>query len=272
MRRIYATSRSPRPGVWNRVEYRPLEGFVFAVSPFNFTSIGGNLPTAPALMGNTVLLEAGLDRGLLDLLHHAAARGRGAAAGRDQLPAGRRGAEIGDPVLAHRSFGGHPLHRLDAGLPGDVEARSARTSTSYHDLPAASWARPAARTSSSPIRSADADGARHRASCAAPSSTRDRSARRPRASTCPQRCGPRCARCSSSEIERRSGWATSRDFRNFMGAVIDQRRLRPRSAATSSRRASEAEREIVAGGDRRRARATSSSPPSGPARGSALPS
>ena len=41
--------------MWNSVEYRPLEGFVYAVTPFNFTSIGGNLPTAPALMGNTVL-------------------------------------------------------------------------------------------------------------------------------------------------------------------------------------------------------------------------
>jgi 1-pyrroline-5-carboxylate dehydrogenase len=43
------------PGVWNRVEYRPLEGFVYAITPFNFTAIAGNLPTAPALMGNTVL-------------------------------------------------------------------------------------------------------------------------------------------------------------------------------------------------------------------------
>jgi len=43
------------PGVWNRVEYRPLEGFVYAVSPFNFTAIGGNLPAAPALMGNVVI-------------------------------------------------------------------------------------------------------------------------------------------------------------------------------------------------------------------------
>ncbi|MGH3423599.1 MAG: L-glutamate gamma-semialdehyde dehydrogenase [Nocardioidaceae bacterium] len=42
-------------GVWNRVDHRPLEGFVLAVSPFNFTAIGGNLPTAPALMGNTVV-------------------------------------------------------------------------------------------------------------------------------------------------------------------------------------------------------------------------
>ena len=43
------------PGVWNRLEYRPLEGFVYAISPFNFTAIGGNLPCAPALMGNVVI-------------------------------------------------------------------------------------------------------------------------------------------------------------------------------------------------------------------------
>ena len=43
------------PGTWNRFDYRPLEGFVYAISPFNFTAIGGNLCTAPALMGNTVL-------------------------------------------------------------------------------------------------------------------------------------------------------------------------------------------------------------------------
>ena len=43
------------PGMWNRLEYRPLEGFVYAVSPFNFTAIGGNLPCAPALMGNVVV-------------------------------------------------------------------------------------------------------------------------------------------------------------------------------------------------------------------------
>ena len=41
--------------MWNRLDYRPLEGFVFAVTPFNFTSIAGNLPTAPAIMGNTVV-------------------------------------------------------------------------------------------------------------------------------------------------------------------------------------------------------------------------
>ena len=43
------------PGVWNRIDHRPLEGFVYAITPFNFTAIAGNLPTAPALMGNTVI-------------------------------------------------------------------------------------------------------------------------------------------------------------------------------------------------------------------------
>lgn len=73
-------------GVWNRLEYRPLEGFVFAISPFNFTAIGGNLPGAPALMGNVVvwkpspsavassylvhqiLLEAGLPPGVIQFV------------------------------------------------------------------------------------------------------------------------------------------------------------------------------------------------------------
>lgn len=76
---------SPK-GIWNRVEYRPLEGFVFAVTPFNFSSIGGNLPTAPAIMGNTVLwkpartqlysayftmkllMEAGVPEGVINFL------------------------------------------------------------------------------------------------------------------------------------------------------------------------------------------------------------
>jgi 1-pyrroline-5-carboxylate dehydrogenase len=52
---IYRQQPISSPGIWNRVEYRPLEGFVFALTPFNFTSIAGNLPAAPAVMGNTVV-------------------------------------------------------------------------------------------------------------------------------------------------------------------------------------------------------------------------
>jgi 1-pyrroline-5-carboxylate dehydrogenase len=53
--RIYQEQPASSPGVWNRLDHRPLEGFVYAITPFNFTAIGGNLPTAPALMGNTVV-------------------------------------------------------------------------------------------------------------------------------------------------------------------------------------------------------------------------
>ena len=86
MVRMYEEQPFSSPGVWNRMEYRPLEGFVFAITPFNFTAIGGNLPTAPALMGNTVvwkpaatsalssyyvmrlLQEAGLPDGVVNLV------------------------------------------------------------------------------------------------------------------------------------------------------------------------------------------------------------
>ncbi len=52
---IYANQPQNSPGMWNRMDYRPLEGFVYTVTPFNFTSIGGNLSSAPALMGNAVI-------------------------------------------------------------------------------------------------------------------------------------------------------------------------------------------------------------------------
>ena len=54
-RQILAQQPVSGPGVWNRTDHRPLEGFVYAITPFNFTAIAGNLPTAPALMGNTVV-------------------------------------------------------------------------------------------------------------------------------------------------------------------------------------------------------------------------
>jgi len=54
-RQLIAEQPQSSPGVWNRTDHRPLEGFVYAITPFNFTAIAGNLPTAPALMGNVVL-------------------------------------------------------------------------------------------------------------------------------------------------------------------------------------------------------------------------
>ena len=91
--------------IWDRMDYRPLEGFIFAVTPFNFVSIAGNLPTAPAIMGNTVLwkpassvtytahlimqilMEAGLPDGVVNMIT-------------------ARGADIGDLVLKNRNLAG----------------------------------------------------------------------------------------------------------------------------------------------------------------------
>lgn len=92
-------------GIWNRVEYRPLEGFIFAVTPFNFTAISGNLPAAPALMGNTVVwkpadsqiysaqvvmeifIKAGLPAGVINLVYV-------------------NGPEAGGVIFKHPDFGG----------------------------------------------------------------------------------------------------------------------------------------------------------------------
>jgi len=86
MTEIYAQQPESSDGIWNRVEQRPLEGFIFALTPFNFTAIAGNLPTAPAMMGNTVVwkcsntqvysakvlmdvfVEAGVPAGVINLM------------------------------------------------------------------------------------------------------------------------------------------------------------------------------------------------------------
>jgi 1-pyrroline-5-carboxylate dehydrogenase len=102
---LYGVQPLSVPGVWNAMEYRPLEGFVYAVTPFNFTSIGGNLPTAPAIMGATavwkpaataaysnyflvkVLEEAGLPPGVINFVPGPAAH-------------------VTQVALAHRRLGG----------------------------------------------------------------------------------------------------------------------------------------------------------------------
>src|SRR5881398_1832448 len=103
--RIYAEQPLSVSGVWNYLDYRPLEGFVYAITPFNFTSIGGNLPTAPAIMGNTVvwkpaatavlwnyfilrlLEEAGLPPGVINFIPGPSA-------------------QVSERVLADRAFAG----------------------------------------------------------------------------------------------------------------------------------------------------------------------
>ena len=105
MRQVYSEQPESSEGVWNRLEYRPLEGFIFALTPFNFTAIAGNLPASPAMMGNTVvwkpantqiysawvimevLREAGLPDGVINLVYVS-------------------GQEAGEVIFNHSDFAG----------------------------------------------------------------------------------------------------------------------------------------------------------------------
>ncbi len=102
---LYQSQPASSAGCWNRIEHRPLDGFVFAVTPFNFTSIAGNLPTAPALLGNTsiwkpastsvysnwfvmkLLMDAGMPPGVINFVPGS-------------------GAQVGDPVVADSRLAG----------------------------------------------------------------------------------------------------------------------------------------------------------------------
>lgn len=102
---IYQQQPINGAGVWNRTDYRPLEGYVFAVTPFNFTAIGGNLPTAPALMGNVVLWKPASSAlysayYIMRLLQKA-----GLPPGVINMVAGS-GGEIGDPAVADPNLAG----------------------------------------------------------------------------------------------------------------------------------------------------------------------
>jgi 1-pyrroline-5-carboxylate dehydrogenase len=105
MKQIYEDQPISSPGVWNRLQYRPLEGFVFAVTPFNFTSIQGNLPTAPALLGNTVVWKPATtsiySAHFMQKLFEAAGLPPGVI---NMVPG--HGPDIGGPTFASPDFGG----------------------------------------------------------------------------------------------------------------------------------------------------------------------
>jgi 1-pyrroline-5-carboxylate dehydrogenase len=103
--RIYAEQPYSPTGTWNRMEYRALEGFVFAVSPFNFTAIGGNLSTSPALMGNTVVWKPASTAALSAYYVMRLLQAAGLPDGVVNLVFGS-GADIGDAALASPELAG----------------------------------------------------------------------------------------------------------------------------------------------------------------------
>lgn len=104
-RQILAEQPVSSRGVWNRTDYRPLEGFVYAITPFNFTAIAGNLPTAAALMGNTVVWKPSPTQMFAAYLTMQLLEAAGLPAGVINLVAGD-GKAVSDVVLADRRMAG----------------------------------------------------------------------------------------------------------------------------------------------------------------------
>jgi len=231
------------PGVWNRLEHRPLEGFVFAVSPFNFTSIAGNLPTAPALCGNTVIWkpastsvysahflmklfkEAGLPDGVINLVSGS-------------------GAAIGDPVLRNKNLAGihftgstKVFHRMWRAVGDNIDQY-----TSYPRLVGETGGKDfiIAHASADPVALATAitRGAfeYQGQKCSAASRV-----------YVPSNLWPQVKDLLVAQVESiRMGDVS--DFSNFMGAVIDASSFRTQKAAIDEAK-SASDAEILVGGE-----------------------
>ena len=102
---IFEQQPASGPATWNYVEYRPLEGFVLAVTPFNFTAIAGNLPTSPAMMGNTVVWKPASTAVLAAHLLMRVFKEAGLPDGVINFVPGS-GARIGEPAMNHPALGG----------------------------------------------------------------------------------------------------------------------------------------------------------------------
>ena len=134
-------------GVWNRTDHRPLEGFVLAITPFNFTAIAGNLPLAPALMGNPVVWKPSPTQQFSAHFVDAAARGGGHAAGRGehgdrQRRCGVRGRACRTPSSPGSTSPAAPRPSSTCGSRSPRGCRPTAATPGW-------WGRPAARTSSS---------------------------------------------------------------------------------------------------------------------------
>ena len=105
MEEIYSNQPRSEKGVWNRLEYRPLEGFIFALSPFNFTAIAGNLCTAPAMMGNTIVWKPATTAVLSGYFIMEILKEAGLPDGVINFIPGR-GSQIGNILLSHKEFAG----------------------------------------------------------------------------------------------------------------------------------------------------------------------
>ena len=231
------------PGIWNRTDHRPLEGFVYAITPFNFTAIAGNLPTAPALMGNTVIWKPSPTQQLAASLTMELLEEAGMPPGVINMLPGD-GLDVSKVALTHRDLAGihftgstPTFHRLWKSVGENIDG--------YRSYP-----RIVGETGGKDFivahPSADPDvlrvGDDPRCLRVPGPEVLGRLAGLRRRS----RCGRR-SRTSSSPTPRRSPMGDVTDFTNFMGAVIDDRAFAKHKAAIA-RAKRQKHLTVIAGG------------------------
>ncbi len=242
MSEIYGSQPLSVPGQWNQMDWRPLEGFVLAVTPFNFASIAGNLPTAPALMGNTVLWKPASSAVLAAWRIYELLEEAGLPPGVINFVPGP-GAAVGDVALTHTELAG--LH-----FTGSTETfRRMWRTVSQHIEPLRAWPRIVGETGGKDFvvahPSADVD-----ALCTA------------LVRGAFEYQGQKCSAASRAYLPQ-SLWPAVKerlladvasipmgdpsDFGNFMGAVIDRGAFRSISGFLEHARQSD-DCEILAGG------------------------
>jgi 1-pyrroline-5-carboxylate dehydrogenase len=242
MRQLYTEQPASAPGVWNYVEYRALEGFVFAISPFNFTSIAGNLGSAPAMMGNTVLWKPAstsvFSGHYLAKLLEAAGLPPGVLT---YLPG--RGAAVGDPVMASPELAG--LH-----FTGSTEVfqsmwetvgKNIRNLKAYPRIVGETggkdfvFAHPSADVDSLVIALVRGAFEYQGQKCSAASRA-----------YIPKSLWPQVRERLADEVNS-IAMGSPLDFRNFMGAVIDASSFRKLSGAIKAAKASSAAKVLCGG-------------------------
>ncbi len=242
MRQIYTEQPGSVRGIWDTLEYRALEGFVFAVAPFNFTSISGNLPTAPAIMGCVALWKPASTSVLSSYYLMKLLQAAGLPDGVINFVPGK-GAAVGDPVLASEHFAG--LHftgstgtfqRMWQTIAGNIASYRSYPrivgETGGKDFVFAHPSADAAALTTALVRgSFEYQGQKCSASSRA---------------YVPKSLWPRVSADLKEQIASIS-MGSPMDFRNFMAAVIDPWAYRDHSGAIERAKAS-TDAEILCGG------------------------
>jgi 1-pyrroline-5-carboxylate dehydrogenase len=242
--RVYGEQPNSAPGMWNRLEHRPLDGFVLAITPFNFTSIAANLPTAPALLGNTVVWKPAstsiYSNYMLMKMYEAAGLPPGVI---NFVPGG--GAVVGDTAIADPRLAG--VHFTGStGVFNGIWGSIGKNIAKYGQYP-----RLVGETGGKDFvfvhASADVEAVAVALVRGAFEYQGQKCSAASRAYIPKSRWNAVRERVGAMLAEVKMG--DVRDFRNFVGAVIDKRSFDKLEGAIDAARASNGKARIVFGGE-----------------------